>query len=103
VKSGATLDDVLGVRLKNILERRLQTMICRKGLARTMTQARQFIVHEHITVGGKKITAPSHLVTVQEEPTISFVSNSTLASAEHPERIVQKKPTAELARAARAA
>ncbi len=86
VQSGGGLDDVLGLNLQNILNRRLQTMVLKKGLAKTPTQARQFIVHEHITIGNKKITAPSYIVNVSEEPHLAFVSTSVLTNAAHPAR-----------------
>ncbi|MBL7054439.1 30S ribosomal protein S4 [Candidatus Woesearchaeota archaeon] len=84
-------EDILSIKLKDILERRLQTIIFRKNLARSMNQARQFIVHEHIMVGDKKITTPSYLVSVNEENLIRFVSDSGLANPEHSER-VPKEP-----------
>jgi small subunit ribosomal protein S4 len=74
LKGDATLDDVLALKITDILERRLQTLVYRKGLARTMNQARQFIVHGHITVDGEKVTAPSFLVKADEEEKIE-VSN----------------------------
>lgn len=80
------LDDVLSLTLEDVMNRRLQSLVYKKGLARTMKQARQFITHQHITVSGKPITAPGHLVPVGEEDTITFVQSSTLASGEHPER-----------------
>lgn len=92
VQKDAKLDDILSLTLKNLLERRLETLLYRKGFARTPKQARQFITHEHVTVAGKKITAPSYLVNKQEEPQITFITNSALANPEHPERaIVEKK------------
>lgn len=100
LKSGAKLDDVLALTLKDLLNRRLQTLVLKKGLARTPRQARQFIVHEHVMIGPKKITAPSYLVFMEEEPQISFVANSSLASAEHPERAIKSKPKAFIAREA---
>ena len=93
VKAGAQLDDVLGLQLKDLLERRLQTMVLRKGLARSMNQSRQFIVHEHITVGNRAVSAPSYHVPIDEETAIAFLSNSSLASTAHPERALPpKKP-----------
>lgn len=85
------LDDVLGITLKNLLERRLQTIIVRKGFAKTMNQARQFIIHEHIQVNGKTLTRPSHIVRVEEEQKIGFAPTTALANAEHPARIVETK------------
>ena len=92
IGTSTNLDDVLGLQPRDLLERRLQTMVFRKGLARSPKQARQFIAHEHIMVNGKKITAPNYLVTVAEESMISVVPSSTLASPDHPERVpIQKK------------
>ncbi|WP_456473955.1 30S ribosomal protein S4 [Candidatus Pyrohabitans sp.] len=76
LKEGSSLDDVLGLTVKDILERRLQTLVYKKGLAFTMKQARQFIVHGHISVAGRKVTSPSYLVRATEEDAISYVENS---------------------------
>ena len=86
IKSGAQLDDVLGLQLKNLLERRLQTIVSRKGLARSVNQARQFIVHEHITVGNRTVSAPSYHVPLDEEGSIAIIPNSPYANTAHPER-----------------
>src|SRR3989338_5491268 len=45
-----SLDDVLSLQTKNILDRRLQTLVYKRGLAGTVKQARQLIVHGHVTV-----------------------------------------------------
>ena len=87
IKAGAKLDDILSLNLKNILDRRLQTIVCRKGLARTMHQARQFITHQHIIVGKNIVSSPNYLVPTAEEPSISMVGASTLAKVYHPERV----------------
>lgn len=68
----ATLEDVLSLSTEALLERRLQTIVLRKGLANTVTQARQFIVHGHIAVNGKKVSRPSYLVEKSEEGKISY-------------------------------
>ncbi len=95
VKAGAQLDDVLGLQLKNLLERRLQTMLVRKGLARSMNQARQFVVHEHVTVGSRVVSAPGYNVPVEEETSLAFIPTSPYAQASHPERsLPPKKPEA---------
>lgn len=87
ITPGAGEDDVLGLKVDDIMERRLQTVIFRKGLARSPKQARQFITHGHITVDGKPITAPAFLLTKKEEATVKFISGSTLDNSEHPERV----------------
>jgi len=86
VPAGATVDDVLSLSVKDLLERRLQTMVFRRGLANTIFQARQFIVHGHIMVGGQKFNVPSFLVPGNVEEMITYSGNSALADPEHPER-----------------
>ncbi len=83
----AELNQILALTLKDILERRLQSVIYRKGMARSMKQARQFVTHRHILVSGKEITAPSYLLTLTEEANLSFKDKSSLASETHPERV----------------
>jgi len=85
----ATVDDILGLATKDILGRRLQTIVFRKGFAQSVKQARQFITHKHIVVDNKNITSPAYLVKKSEEDKISFVASSNLADSEHPERIEQ--------------
>jgi len=85
------IEDILSLTLKDILERRLQTLVFRKDLSSSIRQARQFIVHEHISLGDKTITAPSYLVPLEEENTIRFTQSSVLSSPSHPGRIVVKE------------
>lgn len=87
ISDSANLEDILAVTLKDICERRLETVVCKKGLARSVKQARQFITHSHVMVGEKKITSPAYLVTATEEAAITFVENSSLKSEDHPERV----------------
>lgn len=72
----ATLDDVLSLTVENILDRRLQTLVVEKGLAKTPKQARQFITHGHIVIGGRKTPYPSYLVPKDEENKIKFCGKS---------------------------
>ncbi|WP_323676638.1 30S ribosomal protein S4 [Halorubellus sp. PRR65] len=83
---GDELDDVLSLEINDLLERRLQTVAYRKGLANTTQQARQFIVHGHVTVNGARVTRPSYTVDVSEEDAIEFDETSELADELHPER-----------------
>ncbi len=91
VPEQSTLDQVLGLQTRNILDRRLQTIVCKKNLAHTMKQARQFITHNHIVLKDRVINRPSYLVPLAEENAIAFKLASTLSSADHPERTVKKK------------
>lgn len=93
IKPTAKPEDVLNLTLKDILERRLQTILFKQNLARTMKQARQFITHHHILINNKLITSPSYLVPLEEENKISFRGGSPLFKEEHTERIkIEKKP-----------
>ena len=84
---GATLNDILTLTEKNILGRRLQTIVFEKGLASTITQARQMIVHGHIFMNGHKVTVPGYIVTRNEESTIEFNPASPYTDEMHPMRI----------------
>lgn len=96
VKENAKMDDILGLDIKNVMDRRLQTQVFSKGLARSTKQARQFITHGHVMIGEKKITIPSYLVRQDEENLIRFDERSSLVSPEHPERAVTKKEKPEI-------
>ncbi len=85
-KEGATLDDVLALDVEAVLSRRLQTMAYVKGLAFNPRQARQFIVHGHLSVAGRAVRAPGHLVSRTEEESIVYDPRSPLASDLHPAR-----------------
>lgn len=87
----AGLADILSISLRDVLERRLQTQVYKKNLANSVKQARQFITHEHVCIGGRVITSPSYLVSVSEEIQISFRNNSQLNDIEHPERVAARK------------
>ncbi|MBL7055867.1 30S ribosomal protein S4 [Candidatus Woesearchaeota archaeon] len=91
IESNTGVGDVLSLSLKDVMERRLQTIVYRKNLARSLTQARQFIVHEHIKVGDKVINSPSYLVPISEESTIVFDTSSALSKPDHPERFIEAK------------
>lgn len=83
-----TLDEVLDITIRELLERRLSNILYKNKLARTPTQARQFVVHGHVLVGDKCISSPSYQVSLAEEPTVGFKVKSTLANEAHPERVL---------------
>ncbi len=86
VHETAVSDDVLDLSIEGVLERRLQTIIFRKGLAKSIYQARQLITHGHITVGKQRVTVPSYLVTKADENQITYTPQSPLANPKHPLR-----------------
>ncbi len=67
----ATLTDVLGLTAENLLERRLQTIVFRKGFANTLKHSRQLITHGHVLINDKKIIYPGFLVSKELENSIS--------------------------------
>jgi len=76
VNKDAKLEQVLGLELRNVLDKRLQSVVYRKNIAGTMKQARQLIIHGHVLVGNKKISGPSYLVSVEEEPLVMLSPKS---------------------------
>src|SRR3989442_3050055 len=90
---GTTLDDVVGLDVEAILSRRLQTLTCLKGLAFTPRQARQFIVHGHVSIAGRRVTIPGILVSRTEENGISYDERSAISSDLHPVRQTGQVPT----------
>lgn len=91
IEENAKLEDVLTITLKNIMERRLQTLVYKKNLTKSIKQARQFIVHRHITVDNNLITFPSYLVTKAAEDKINFLPSSSLSNPDHAERAQPKE------------
>ena len=73
LEKGAGIDDVLGLTVEEVLERRLQTVVFRLGLANTQKQARQMITHGHIKVNGRKTRYPSRLILKGEEDKIEVI------------------------------
>jgi len=71
LKAGNTAD-VLGLQVEDILNRRLPTIIFKKGMARTLKQARQLVVHKKVLIDKKAVNSPSYLVHLAEEGKISI-------------------------------
>ncbi|HOS81369.1 MAG TPA: 30S ribosomal protein S4 [Methanolinea sp.] len=82
----AGIDDVLSLKVENQLERRLQTLVYRKGLARSPKQARQMITHGHIAIAGRRVSIPGYRVSRAEESEIGYYRRSPVANPDHAER-----------------
>lgn len=63
-RAGKIKEGTHGTNFMALLERRLDNMVYRLGLATTRRQARQLVNHGHITVDGKRVDIPSYEVTV---------------------------------------
>lgn len=83
---GAGLDDVLDLKIEDFLERRLQTVVYKMGLARSIVQARQMITHGHISVGDRVVRVPSYMVKRGEEKLIRYSEGSPFNNPDHPVR-----------------
>ena len=78
VKGEASLDAVLGLTVRDVLDRRLQTLVYKKGLARTINQSRQFIVHGFIGIDGQKVSSPNYIVPVEKETKLHYTKKIDL-------------------------
>lgn len=65
-----------GEELMSLLERRLDNVVYRLGLASTRRQARQLVNHGHFTVNGRRVDIPSCLVKVGDVVAVSDKSRS---------------------------
>ncbi len=63
-RAGKIREGKVGVNFMILLERRLDNIVYRLGLATTRRQARQLVNHGHITVDGKRVDIPSYEVQV---------------------------------------
>ena len=65
--STASLDDILNLKIEDILERRLQTIVMRKMGIKSPFQARQVVIHGHVSIGNRKVNLPGYLVKKEDE------------------------------------
>ena len=83
IESNAELGDILSLSTEDVLSRRLQAQVYYKGLACTMKQARQLVVHGQICIGEQKVTIPSYPVSRDEENELRYHPSSDLNNPEH--------------------
>jgi len=67
-----SIADVLSLDKKDLLNRRLQTVVFGRKIARTSKHARQLIVHKKILVNGRAVNSPSYIVPVEFENKIEL-------------------------------
>jgi len=85
VAEGANLDDILSLTVEDVLARRLQTVVFKKGMALSPLHSRQLIVHGHVMVGGRRITIPGYGVSRNEEETIKLVVTKEIQPSHEPQ------------------
>ena len=82
-EKAAGMKGITGENLLGSLERRLDSVLYRMGLATSRAQARQVVRHGHIQVNGKKVDIPSFAVKPGEEISVreSSKNNSAILAA----------------------
>jgi small subunit ribosomal protein S4 len=83
VNESATLDDVLNLKIEDILERRLQTIVMRKIMSKSAIEARQIVSHRHVSVGSRTVNLPGYIVRKDEEQNIVVHKEPIRAQAPH--------------------
>jgi small subunit ribosomal protein S4 len=86
LSESASIDDILDLEIRDLLERRLQTVVFRRGLAKSLHQARQLVSHGHVAVAGRVVSVPGYLVTRDEEQKLKYFEHSPLSKSDHPLR-----------------
>lgn len=67
IRENAGLEALLTLNVTDLLDRRIQSAVERKGYADTPKHARQLVVHGHIYINGEKVDAPGYILTQEEE------------------------------------
>ncbi len=70
-EEAASVPGVTGTVFLQLLERRLDNVVFRLGIASTRRQARQFVGHDHILVNGKRVDIPSYRVKIGDEISVA--------------------------------
>merc|ERR1712072_190376 len=83
------LDYVLALKIEDFLERRLQTLVFKRGLAKSIHHARVLIRQKHIRVGRQIVDIPSFMVRVESQPHIEFSLSSPFGGG-RPGRVKRK-------------
>merc|ERR1719443_42073 len=83
------LDYVLGLKIENFLERRLQTQVFKLGLAKSIHHARVLIKQRHICVRKQVVNVPSYVVRLDSQKHIDFSLKSPLGGG-RPGRVKRK-------------
>ena len=66
------ISDVLALKVEDMLNRRLPSIVVKVGYAKTPREARQMVVHKNVFIDGKVVNIPSYIVSVSEEKMISM-------------------------------
>ncbi|KAF8327583.1 ribosomal protein S9 [Cantharellus anzutake] len=89
-ESRMRLDYVLALKIEDFLERRLQTLVFKSGLAKSIHHARVLIRHRHIRVGKQMVNIPSFIVRLDSAKHIDFALTSPFGGG-RPGRVKRKR------------
>jgi small subunit ribosomal protein S4 len=81
VNESASLDDVLNLKIEDLLERRLQTIVMKRAGTKSPHQARQVVVHGHVSIGDRIVNLPGYIVKKEEEDLIRLRVNMLTGSS----------------------
>ena len=81
---------VTGTNLLVLLERRLDNVVYRLGFANSRTQGRQFVLHNHFLINGKKVNIPSFLVKKGDTIEVKDKSKKIAAISDSIEAVVRR-------------
>lgn len=95
VKSDAELEDILTLNTTDILDRRLQTAVNRRGYSDTVKEARQLVTHGHVEIDGKRVNIPGYLLTQEEEKKLEVELPEPDEEAEEAEESEDQEETEE--------
>ncbi len=73
----STMEGVKGEQLMQLLERRLDNVVFRSGLATTRRQARQLVTHGHFELNGRRVDIPSIQVAIGDKIVIRTKSQKS--------------------------
>ncbi|CAI0549276.1 unnamed protein product [Linum tenue] len=84
------LDYVLALTVENFLERRLQTIVFKAGMAKSIHHARVLIRQKHIRVGRQVVNVPSFMVRIDSAKHVDFALTSPFGNADVNGRVKRK-------------
>ena len=92
IRAGKIREGKHGVNFMALLERRLDNIVYRLGLASTREQARQLVNHGHILVDGKRVDIPSYEVKVGQEISLRDKSKNLQQVKDALDAVVSRPP-----------
>ena len=86
------IPDILALTKESILERRLQTILAKKRIARTSKGARQLITHKHVMINKNVVNIPSYHVNLDEEDKIELKLKNMEKKEDKTKEIKKEEP-----------